>query len=143
MKEKMTKANFDAYHANIQQELEEYRREIAIKKSKYQERSKELIAVNTQFHLKHSLKLLEAEAAYLLTLEIGIPIDLVAIQSSVEIVSLDIDKFFGLQTQHKNMEFGKDKQKKNKMPMDELVKSNHCFAFHASGDNVTRFTWKF
>ena len=140
----MTRGNFDIYYSNIQQELEDYRREIAIKKSKYQEKSKELIAVNTQFQLKHSLKLLESEAAYLLTLEIGIPIDLVAIQCSVEIVSLDIDKYFGLQTQHKNMEFDKRQSKQNEILIhDESIESNHCFAFHASDENITRFTWKF
>merc|ERR1712154_12941 len=129
---------------NISQELEDYRREIAYKKAKYQEKSKELIAVNTQFNLKHSLKLLESEAAYLLTLEIGIPIDLVAIQSSVEIVSLDIDKYFGLQTQHKNMELEiENNNDNNNDDNDDNNNSNHCFVFHSSTDNITRFTWKF
>jgi len=139
----MTRSNYEIYYANIKQEIEDYRREIAVKKCKYQEKSKELIAVNTQFHLKHSIKLLESEAAYLLTLEIGIPIDLVAIQSTVEVVSLDIDKCFGLQTQHKNMELIAKQQQRENANIDELIESNHCFAFHASSDNITRFTWKF
>ena len=102
-------------------------------------KSKELIAVNTQFNLKRSLKLLESEAAYLVTLEIGIPIDFVAIQSSVDTVSLDVDTYFGLQTQHKNMELGDDEKESGSDDME----SNHCFVFHAANDDVTRFTWKF
>ena len=101
---KMNRITMLSTKQRVIQDIEEYRKEIALKKSKYQEKSKELIAVNTQFNLKHSLKLIESEAAYLVTLEIGIPIDFVAVQSSVDTVSLDVDKYFGLQTQHKNME---------------------------------------
>eukprot|EP01084_Bolivina_argentea_P008243 15434_1 len=122
---KMRKSNL----INIEQDISNYKREIATLKSKYQDKSKELIATNTQFHLKHCLKLLESEAAYLLTLEIGIPIDLVVVQCSVEIVSLDIDEYFGLQAQHKNMEGN----------------NNNCFIFHCinnNNNNITRFKWK-
>ena len=157
LKQRMSKSNWESINASIRQELEDYRREIAYKKTKYQEKSKELIAVNRQFNLRQSLKLLESEAAYLLTLEIGIPIDLVAIQGSVDIVSLDVDQYFGLQTQHKNMESFMDdttpssdsSHKFNNMMNNEYFdvsdnnESNHCFVFHSSDDDVTRFTWKF
>ena len=85
LKQKISKSNWDTINASIKNEIENYRREIAYKKTKYQEKSKELIAVNKQFNLRQSLKLLESEGAYLLTLEIGIPIDLVAIQGSVQL----------------------------------------------------------
>lgn len=135
LKAQMDRISMLSAKQRVLQEVDEYRKEIALKKSKYQEKSKELIAVNTQFHLKHSLKLLESEAAYLVTLEIGIPIDLVAVQCSVDAVSLDVDKCFGLQTQHKNME--------NEADADGARDSGHCFVFHSSTDSVTRFTWKF
>jgi len=139
MKSKMNRITMISTKQRVIQEIAEYRKEIASKKSKYQERSKELIAVNTQFNLKHSLKLLESEAAYLVTLEIGIPIDFVAIQSSVDTFSLDVDKYFGLQTQHKNMNLERDSHSEESHDLE----SNHCFVFHAANDSVTRFTWKF
>eukprot|EP01084_Bolivina_argentea_P069281 126091_1 len=146
LKQDMTRSNCDTMNTKIQQEIENYRRDIASKKCKYQEKSKELIAVNTQFHLKHSLKLLESEAAYLLTLEIGVPVDLVAIQSSVDMVSLDVDTYFGLQAQHKNIELIEKNRKKknhNDIAIPNDADHNHCFVFHASEDNITRFRWKF
>ena len=48
LKQKMSKSNWNTINASIRKEIEDYRREIAYKKTKYQEKSRELIAVKTQ-----------------------------------------------------------------------------------------------
>eukprot|EP00485_Elphidium_margaritaceum_P001545 CAMPEP_0202686932 /NCGR_PEP_ID=MMETSP1385-20130828/2681_1 /ASSEMBLY_ACC=CAM_ASM_000861 /TAXON_ID=933848 /ORGANISM="Elphidium margaritaceum" /LENGTH=786 /DNA_ID=CAMNT_0049341613 /DNA_START=58 /DNA_END=2418 /DNA_ORIENTATION=+ len=165
------KTDIDTMKAELQQEIDTYRSELASKKAKYQEVSKELIAVNTQFYLKPSLKLLHKEAAYLLCLEIGTPIDLVCIQCTIPMVSLDIDEQFGLQAQHHNMDEATadtdvspsmrassstdrrasiSNMRKQRRPSTQVqidrqysTESYDCFVFHASAENSSRFTWKF
>jgi len=150
LKKQMKKSQVQDLCENLRDEITNLEREIAHKKSKYQEKSKELIAVNRQFNLKHSLKLLESEAAYFLTLEIGIAVDFVAVHSTTELVSLDIDAHFGLQTQHKQINVDVDTKESDYADAAEQKmkqvdnNSNHCFVFHVSStETQTRFTWKF
>jgi Bardet-Biedl syndrome 7 protein len=56
---------------------------------KYSKLSTEMIAVDVQFKTKSALKLLPDEACYLVTLEIGMPIDVVTLQSGVPAMLLD------------------------------------------------------
>lgn len=101
---RMKRSEFESMKQALVNEIRDIKQEFEHKKLKYQEKSRELIAVTTQFQLKNSLKLLDSEACYLLTLEIGIPIEFVAIKSTVGVMSLDVNSNYGIKTQHKTIE---------------------------------------
>ncbi len=76
----------------LSMELEKLRERVSKEKEKYASKiSSELIAVEQQFKLKQSFQLLPAEACYLLTLEIDIPLDCITLQSNIPIMLLDVD----------------------------------------------------
>ncbi|ETO24441.1 hypothetical protein RFI_12719 [Reticulomyxa filosa] len=124
-KNNLCKTQFENMKPRLQQEVDDIKKEIVSKKAKYHEKSKELIAVETQFELKHSLKLLPSEACHVLTLEIGIPIHLVCVQSSVKVITLDVEAHFGITTQHDD------------------AQGNYYLACQADESSITRFSWKF
>lgn len=76
--------------ANLQAELTKLQKQLSEAKEKVAKTSAEVIAVEEQFKIKQSFKLLADEACYLLTLEIQIPIDVVTLQSSVRLMLMDV-----------------------------------------------------
>lgn len=50
-----------------------------------------MIAVEQQFTIKQSFKLLADEACYLLSVEIQMPIDVITLQATVPIMLLDVE----------------------------------------------------
>jgi Bardet-Biedl syndrome 7 protein len=76
----------------LKMELEKLTERVAREKEKYASKvSSELIAVEQQFKLKQSFALLPAEACYLLTIEIDMPLDCVTLQSNIPVMLLDVD----------------------------------------------------
>eukprot|EP00455_Lapot_gusevi_P042479 TRINITY_DN5044_c0_g1_i10.p1 TRINITY_DN5044_c0_g1~~TRINITY_DN5044_c0_g1_i10.p1 ORF type:complete len:516 (-),score=135.30 TRINITY_DN5044_c0_g1_i10:44-1498(-) len=70
-------------------ELDRLREKVAVQQEKYQKLSSEMIAVQNQFKIRSSLRLLAEEACYLVTLEIQHPIDVVVLHSNVDVMLLD------------------------------------------------------
>ena len=77
---------------DLKMELEKLQEKVSKEKEKYTTKvSSELIALEQQFKMKHTFKLIPDEACYLLTLEIDIPLDCVTLQSNIPIMLLDTD----------------------------------------------------
>lgn len=85
-------ADLDQSIKDLKLELEKLSEKVAKEKERYASKvSSELIAVEQQFKLKTGFKLLADEACYLLTLEIDMAIDVVALQSGVPVMLLDVE----------------------------------------------------
>jgi len=76
----------------LQTDIAQLEQQITAAKDKYSGLTPHLVAVDQQFKVKSSFKLLPQEACYLLSLEIQMPIELVTLQSDVPIMLLDIDE---------------------------------------------------
>ena len=89
---KESAADLDKSIKELRLELEKLTERVAKEKEKYASKvSAELIAVEQQFKLKHSFKLLADEACYLLTLEVDLPLDVVTLQSNIPVMLLDVE----------------------------------------------------
>jgi len=87
-----SKADLEKSIRDLQMELEKLTERVSREKEKYASKvSAELIAVEQQFKLKQSFVLLPAEACYLLTLEIDMPLDCITLQSSIPVMLLDVE----------------------------------------------------
>lgn len=75
----------------LQNEIERLADKLEKEKEKYTKLSGNHIAVDMQFKVKESFRLLPEEACYLLTVEINIPMDVVLIQSDVPVMLLDME----------------------------------------------------
>jgi Bardet-Biedl syndrome 7 protein len=72
-------------------EVDQLRAHLADQKSLYKTVSNDMIAVQASSKARSAMRLLPAEAAYLLTVEIQHPIEFVVLQSSVDLLLLDVD----------------------------------------------------
>lgn len=89
---KENKEDLEKSIRELKLELEKLNERVAKEKEKYVSKvSSELIAVEQQFHLKSSFKLLPSEACYLLTFEIDIPLDCVTLQANIPIMLLEVE----------------------------------------------------
>lgn len=75
----------------MRKELDELRKKVDKEREKYSKVSEDFIPVEQQFKVKESFQLDADEAAYKLSLEIPMPIDVVALQSPVPVDLLDVD----------------------------------------------------
>lgn len=76
---------------SLRAEVDTLREQLKMRKSAYKEVSGELIAAEASSKARSAMRLLPAEAAYLLTVEIQYPIEFVTLQSSVDLLLLDVD----------------------------------------------------
>jgi Bardet-Biedl syndrome 7 protein len=74
----------------LREEIEKLQERVLKERDKYAALSTSQVAVTTQFKVKSGQRLLPEEACYLLSVEISMPIDVVAIQSSVPVMLLDV-----------------------------------------------------
>jgi len=86
----------------LRNEIDDLEAALEAEKDKYSSMSDHMIAVERQFKIKSSMKMLPDEACYLISLEIPIPLDVVAVQSTVSVSSvlfthLDFNIFFTCQ----------------------------------------------
>lgn len=75
----------------MRKELEELKKKVDKEKEKYSKYADEFIPMEQQFKIKEAFELDPEEAAYKLTVEIPVPIDIVALQSQVPVDLLDVD----------------------------------------------------
>lgn len=76
--------------AAMREELDRLHEKLDKEKEKYSKLSSNMVAVEKQFKVKKSFKLLADEACYLLSVEIAMPLDVVTIQSDVPVMLLDV-----------------------------------------------------
>jgi Bardet-Biedl syndrome 7 protein len=74
----------------MRDELDELRGRLEKEKEKYSKLSANLIAVEQQFKIKQSFKMLPDEACYLISVEIQIPLDVITLQSDVPVMLMDV-----------------------------------------------------
>jgi Bardet-Biedl syndrome 7 protein len=74
----------------LQKEIDALKDMVKREKDRYSKSATELVAVEQQFKIKDSFKLLPDQACYVLSVEIQMPIDIITLQSNVRIISLDV-----------------------------------------------------
>jgi len=74
----------------LNREIASLRSNLKTIKDKYSEVSQQNVALTTQFSMKHDIRLVPEEACYHVRIEIDGPIDVVAIQTNVPVMILDV-----------------------------------------------------
>lgn len=125
-------------HESIQstrKEIDALKEKLAWQREKYQKHSQELIAVQKQFAINKSFKLLAEEACYLITIEIGIPIDVITLQSDVELILMPVDSNVAIMS--------KTDPKQSSSSGTASDTSNRLLAtYRCEGENVSRLQMK-